>query len=392
MGCIFPIYAGFFVQYHSGTAKTLFILGCLLAGAIVGGLSYLIGKLTVLKTVQKARDLSLQIIRTKTLNQSLDIESDDAIGEFAECFNQLVGTLKGVLQHSLEDSKTIEGSIAELRRLSSKSLEEVNLLSDQTGNIENDMHTSTDRVEDIRRNLEELTHAINVVASASEELNSSVNEVSRHCGRQSEIAGNALNKNRETQQMVESLVRGAEKIGEISHTIKSIAAQTQLLALNASIEAASAGEAGKGFAVVANEIKELSRQTSSATQEIEDLLQQTASQINIAVESMEMNRSVIEEMAGSSKGIDASLRQEMEASNEIAAQLSVISGNSDEVAKNLSKIVEGIHGITSSLELLKKVADNTKQDSGEVGKQAQKLGKLVKNLEKVLEDFGSSEP
>ena len=53
MGCIFPIYAGFFVQYHSGTAKTLFILGCLLAGAIVGGLSYLIGKLTVLKTVQK---------------------------------------------------------------------------------------------------------------------------------------------------------------------------------------------------------------------------------------------------------------------------------------------------------------------------------------------------
>ncbi len=389
MGCIFPVYAYFFVEYHSDLARNLFIMGCLLAGAIVGGLSFLIGKLTIIKAIETARDLSVEIIQTKTLDRQLEIRSQDAIGEFAECFNKLVGTLKEVLQHSFDDSKTIDESISELNRLSSKSVNEVDEVYDQISKTEHDMHTSSEGVEDIRSNLGELSQSINVVASASEELNSSVNEVAKHCRHQSETAGGALVKNNETQQVVESLVNGADQIGEVAKTIKSIAAQTQLLALNASIEAASAGEAGKGFAVVANEIKELSKQTSGATEEIDTLLQETAKQINVAVESMEMNRSVIEEMAGSSNNINLSLQQEREASNEISEQLSILSSNSDGISCSLNQVAESVQGIVTSLEILKESAETTSNDSKEVGAQSQKLAKLVKNLEAVLSDFSA---
>jgi len=389
MGCIFPLYAAFFVEYKSSNAQILFVAGCLLAGAIVGGLSYYIGKITILRMIEKARDLSIGIIRKKNLSQTLEIQSADAIGEFAECFNRLMETFKGVLHHSFNDSKTIDRSIHELRRLSSKSLTEIRQVTEQTSRIESEMSDNFRNVNYIRTNLDELTQSINVVASASEELNSSVNEVSNHCRRQSDIAGDALKKNNETRLLAESMVKGAEKIGAVSSTIKSIADQTQLLALNASIEAASAGQAGKGFAVVANEIKELSRQTSSATLEIEDLLKETATQINIAVSSMEMNRNVIEEMAESSTSINVSVKQEMEASNEIASQLAMISNNSDGISRNLAKISGGIQGIVVSIKILKGVAENTTKDSTEVGNEAEKLKTLVYNLEQILGDFGT---
>ena len=390
MGCVFPVYASIFVTYNSPNAKFLFIAGCIVAGLIVGSLSYLIGKLTILKTLQKARDLSLEIIRTKTLHQKLQIESEDAIGEFAGCFNQLVETLEGVLRHSLNDSKTIDLSINELHRLSSRSMEDSSSMLEETEQIERDMRRNAQNIEGIHASLEEFTQVINVIASASEELTSTVHEVSNHCRRQNEIANNALVKNNETQQMVESLIRGSEKVGDVSKTIMDIAAHTQLLALNASIEAASAGEAGKGFAVVANEIKALSMQTTQATKEIDELLQTTAVQIKQAVQSMSMNHEVIQEMAVSSNSIDTSLRQEIEASNEIATQLANISNSSEGIEHNLASIVTVSQNILDRLNQLRGVADHTGSDSREVGKQAENLRTLVLNLENVLAAFGTA--
>jgi methyl-accepting chemotaxis protein len=106
------------------------------------------------------------------------------------------------------------------------------------------------------------------VASATEEMASSVNEISRQVQESANIASQAVDEARKTNNRVGELVKAAARIGDVVELINTIAGQTNLLALNATIEAARAGDAGRGFAVVASEVKALAEQTAKATGEI----------------------------------------------------------------------------------------------------------------------------
>src|SRR5207302_8539237 len=110
---------------------------------------------------------------------------------------------------------------------------------------------------------------VQTVATAAEELSSSVAEIGRQVAHSASIASGAASEMRRTDEKVRGLAATAEKIGNVVALINNIASQTNLLALNATIEAARAGEAGKGFAVVASEVKALATQTSRATEEID---------------------------------------------------------------------------------------------------------------------------
>jgi methyl-accepting chemotaxis protein len=112
-----------------------------------------------------------------------------------------------------------------------------------------------------------------MVAAASEEMNATIGEIAKNAENGRSISDQAVSKAKDASSQMNELGDAAQSIGKVVETINDISEKVNLLALNATIEAARAGDAGKGFAVVANEIKDLAKQTASATQEIKSKIE-----------------------------------------------------------------------------------------------------------------------
>ena len=216
----------------------------------------------------------------------------------------------------------------------------------------------------------DVDQSIQSVAAATEQMVMTVSEISRNASQAAEVASNAVTVTDAASDAIGRLDASGKQISEVVKLISSIAQQTNLLALNATIEAARAGEAGRGFAVVANEVKELSKETASATQEIGQKIDAIQSDTERTVGAISEITKIVADVADIANSIAAAVEEQSVTTSDISQTLT-------EAATGSSAIADLIGGLNEGAQSSKASADSTLESARSLDGLSQQLGTLM---------------
>ena len=218
---------------------------------------------------------------------------------------------------------------------------------------------------------EQVSKNVATVATSAEEMSASAKEIAKNATEAAKVATEAVKVASDTNKTVAKLGESSIEIGKVIKVITSIAQQTNLLALNATIEAARAGEAGKGFAVVANEVKELAKQTATATEDISGKIEAIQNDTKAAVTAIDQIGKIINQINDIQNTIASAVEEQTATTNEIARNATEAAKGSTEISKNIANVSEA--------------AKNTTQGANNTLTAATELAKLAADLKRVVE-------
>ena len=303
----------------------------------------------------------------------LEVKTGDEIGQLATSFNRFVEQLHGIISRLRNTSKDLLAEAGDVSKV----------VEQQTGRLQR--HQSE----------------IHMVATAVTEMASATKEISHNAEQTAYSAQNCVTitdkgrkevekSQRSTETLAEEVGRASNIIGDLNQhvqsinsilsTISGISEQTNLLALNAAIEAARAGEQGRGFAVVADEVRVLSQRTHSSTQEIQGMIESLQSSAASAVQATNKGKDMANKSVADAEEANQSLGQIMEAIgkiNDMAAQIATAAEEQSVVTLELSRNTETIRG----------VGDEMSEASQQADEQARKLHNLGRQINQEVDKF-----
>ncbi|MEI7843170.1 MAG: methyl-accepting chemotaxis protein [Gallionellaceae bacterium] len=314
-----------------------------------------------------------RIQTSKDLSQRVAITRHDEIGDIGDSFNQMVESFQQIIHRVIEGVIEVQKSSSQLYQSSNRVSESSQKQSDAAASMAaatEEMLTSIEHVAENSR------HTYNI-ANQSGELSSQGERAASDTAVEMSKIADAVNL---SSVSITQLGEESKQISDIVKTIKEIADQTNLLALNAAIEAARAGEQGRGFAVVADEVRKLAERTSKSTVEITSMIEKIQSETNDAVAGMQEGTARVKggvemaEQAGRSMAdIRAGAQKVLSSVNEITTALSEQSSAGGQVAQGVEQIAQ--------------MADENATAVNEIAVTAERLAHLADSLTEAVTQF-----
>ncbi len=281
----------------------------------------------VLKQVKLA-NVVLKEMGEGNFTHPIDIRDDSELGSVLESIQIMHTNISGLIFQMTENGLEMNAGAKTLAESSQSLSAAIEQIAQQSSIISS---TST-----------QVSENLQTVSSAVEEMSCAINEVAREAAESARVSSEAAGIVTHSQNQIRELNASAENIGRVIEIIGKISEKIDLLALNASIEAAGAGEAGRAFTVVASEIKELARQTAASSIDIRKQIQSIQSSTREAITSIGSITEIIKKMNEGSVSIASSVEQQSMTTKEIAASVSQISTASTEINQNISGISLGV--------------------------------------------------
>jgi methyl-accepting chemotaxis protein len=346
-----------------GMSVVAIILALILALLTIGSITAPLTRLVTVANTIAQGDLTARV----------EVTSNDETGQLMAAMQTMTNNLRSIISQVADTSNQVAAASSQLHETAEQiatSAEEVSAQAATVATASEEMAATSNSISD------SCHHAADSAGTASQAAVSGSGVVSSTIVGMERIAGRVHS----SAQTVDALGERSDQIGAIVATIEDIADQTNLLALNAAIEAARAGEQGRGFAVVADEVRALAERTTKATREIGEMIKSIQNETKNAV--VEMEQGVKEVQQGSEDAARSG-----EALQEILAKINEVAMEVNQVATAAEEQTATTTEITNNIMMISQVVEQTATGSQQAVRAADNLSSLASNLKQIVSQF-----